>query len=382
MNTPRCYEVGLNYVEILIRARFEEVYAYAGRNSMNCLAASIDDNEFLKQARRCRLMGSSFVASVLEAAYRQLSQAPVTAQIIHQWPGDPAAAALALRVNAALHALARRGTPQHLASLYRFEHTDFDGAIGQAFADQDAFVAGWIGTPTQTNEVARAGALMSALMAAPLSRPMPFELLELGSSCGLNLNLARYAYKLGPVSAGDPSSPVRIEPSWRGLAPRFSPVSIIAARGIDLQPLCASHTGDRERLLAFAWADQPARSRRLDQALQIAAEYPPRVDRGDATTWLARRVLEPQKAGTCRAVVHSMVLQYLHEDEREDIAATMAAAGARATEDRPLVRVSFEWTTDRREVQLRLTCWPTGTSVVLARCDPYGDWLDWSGAVA
>lgn len=325
-------------------------------------------------------MGSSFVASVLEAADRQLAQAPVTAQMIHQWPGDPAAAALAMRVNAALHALARRATPENLASLYSGEHNDFDGAIAEAFAQQDAFIAGWISTPTQTNEVARAGAIMSALMAAPLARPMPFELLEVGSSCGLNLNLARYAYKLGPVSAGDPLSAVRIEPRWRGLAPRLSPVSIIAARGVDLQPLNASHARDRERLLAFAWADQPARSKRLDEALKIAVEHPPRVDCGDAATWLARRMVEPQRSGTCRAVVHSMVLQYLHEHEREDIAATMAAAGARATDDRPLVWVSFEWTTDRREVQLRLTWWPTGTSVVLARCDPYGDWLEWLGA--
>lgn len=88
---------------------------------------------------------------------------------------------------------------------------------------------------------------------------------------------------------------------------------------------------------------------------------------------------EPQKAGRCRAVVHSMVLQYLRPEEQADIAATIAAAGARATDDRPLVRISFEWTPDRREVQLCLERWPTGTTTVLARCDPYGDWLEWLG---
>jgi hypothetical protein len=346
---------------------------------MNNLAPSHDDHEFMKQARRCRAMGSSFVASVLEAADRQLQHAPLTATMILGWPGDPAAAALAMRVNGALHALARRGASQGLTALYRGEHNDFDGAIAVAFAQQDAFISNWIRTPTQTNEVARAAAIMSALMAVPLARPMPFELLELGSSCGLNLNLARYDYKLGPVRAGDPTSAVHIEPQWRGLSPPLSPVSIAAARGVDLNPLNASNPEDRERLLSFAWADQPARSRRLEEALQIAMVHPPRVDRGDAATWLARRLDEPQKAGRCRAVVHSMVLQYLRLAEQDDIAATIAAAGACATDDRPLIRISFEWTPDRREVQLCLTRWPSGKASVLARCDPYGDWLVWLG---
>lgn len=344
---------------------------------MNSLAAVADDHEFLNQARRCRSMGSAFVASVLEAAHRQLEHAPSTAAMIRAWPGDPAAAAVAMRVNGALHALARRGTPQCLAELYGGEHNDFDGAIATAFSEQDGFIANWIRTPTQTNEVARAAAIMSALMAVPLEQPMPFQLLELGSSCGLNLNLGRYAYRLGPVSAGDPRSAVRIEPQWRGLAPPLTPVSILAARGVDLQPLDASDAGDRERLLSFAWADQPARSKRLEEALQIAIAHPPRVDRGDATTWLARRLDEPQAQGSCRAVVHSMVLQYLHAHERQDIAQMISAAGERATADRPLVWISFEWTSDRREVQLRVSWWPTGTTVVLARCDPYGDWLEW-----
>jgi len=55
----------------------------------------------------------------------------------------------------------------------------------------------------------------------------------------------------------------------------------------------------------------------------------------------------------------------------------IGAAGARATPDRPLVRISFEWTAERSDVELRLTCWPGGESVVLAKGHPYGDWLEW-----
>ena len=132
--------------------------------------------------------------------------------------------------------------------------------MAEALSGSDAFIADWIRHPTQTNEIARAAAIMAALMAAPLDAPMPFELLELGSSCGLNLNLDRYDYQLGAVGAGDPSSRVRVAPEWRGPPPEVRPVSIAAARGVDLLPLRASDPAHRERLLSFVWADQPTRS--------------------------------------------------------------------------------------------------------------------------
>jgi len=346
---------------------------------MTMLATIGGRHELLRQARKCRSMGSSFVASVLEAVDRQLPNAPVSAAMIIGWPGDPAAAAIAMRVNGALHALARRAEIPYLSALYCGEHDDFDGAIAAALVQKDQFIADWLLHPTQTNEVARAAAIMSALIAVQTRWPMPVDLLELGSSCGLNLNLAHYAYNLGTARAGNPLSAVRIEPEWRGGLLCDSPVLIGSARGVDLHPLDASDAGHRERLLSFAWADQPARSRRLEEALQIAIEHPPRVECGDAGDWLAERLVEPQQAGQCRAVVHTMFQQYLDEHERLRIASMIGAAGMRATADRPLVWIGLEWTPDRRRVDLRLTCWPYGESVVLAECHPYGDWLLWHG---
>jgi hypothetical protein len=334
---------------------------------------------FARQAQTCRSTGSTFVASVLEAVDRQLAHGPLSSGIVRSWTGDPAAAAVALRVNGALHALARRGKPRYLAALYSGEHDDFDGAVAAALSQEDRFIADWIRSPTQTNEVARSAGIMSALMAVAAERPMPFELLELGSSCGLNLNLARYAYQLGTVAVGDESSDVRIAPQWRGADPPMALVSILAAQGVDLNPLSASNAAHRERLLSFTWADQPARSRRLEAALRTAVAYPPRVHQGDAKLWLAERLAEPQPAGVCRAVVHSMFLQYLGDQARRDLADTIAAAGAGATTERPLIEIGLEWTVDRREVQLRLTRWPEGESTVLANCHPYGDWVEWTG---
>jgi hypothetical protein len=335
--------------------------------------------EFARQADIARDLGSPFVAKILEAGERHLGQAPRTAALIRSWPGDPSAAALAMRFNAAIHALARRGRPRRLESLYRRQHDDFDGAIAAAMASEDAFIARWMQQPPQTNEVNRAAAILSALMVAGDAFGLPFELLELGSSAGLNLNLVLYAYDLGGLAAGAADSPVRIAPTWYGAQPPRAAIEVITAQGVDLHPLDAADEATRDRLLSFVFADQPLRAERLRHALDLAQRHKPRITRADAVSWLAEQLAEPQAAGRCRAVFHSMVLQYLEAADRKVATDLIAAAGARATRERPLAWISFEWTPDRSEVQLWLTCWPGGEARLLAICHPYGAWIDWRG---
>jgi hypothetical protein len=344
---------------------------------MNMIAHFAEPSELGRQAAVARALGSPFVAAVLEAGERQLHCAPQTRALIAGWPRDPSAAALAMRFNAALHALARRNATPALAALYRGEHQDFDGAIGAVLAAEDAFIADWMLETPQTNEVGRAAAIASALMAARRRMGLPFELLELGSSCGLNLNLARYAYVLDGVTAGEPDSPVHIAPIWRGWPPAYAPIDVAAARGVDLNPLDAGNEATRERLLSFVWADQPGRARRLEQALAVARRHPPRVDRGSAAPWLTERLEDAQEAGVCRVVFHSMVLQYLTAEDRQTVVYAIRTAGARATAERPFAWISFEWTPSRSEVQLSLTCWPSGETSLLATCHAYGDWIEW-----
>ncbi|MDR6786818.1 hypothetical protein J2Y58_000156 [Sphingomonas sp. BE138] len=333
--------------------------------------------ELGRQSIVMRAIGSPFVADVLAAAERQLHHAPLTRAMLADWPGDPAAAAVASRFNAALHALARRDTPASLGALYRGAHDDVDGAVAAALAAHDGFIAAWMRDTPQTNEVGRAAAILAALMTVRQRFAMPVELLEIGSSVGLNLNLAHYAYDLGGVAAGDPSSPVRIAPEWRGAPAPDAPVEIAAACGVDLHPLDARDAATCERLMAYVFADQPARSARLAHALSIACVHRPAVTRGDAVSWLAERLAEPQPAGRVRVLFHSMVLQYVEPEHRRAGLATIAAAGARADATRPLARIGFEWNATRSEVELRLTCWPDGNTCVLATCHPYGNWIDW-----
>jgi hypothetical protein len=343
------------------------------------IRAAAAHEELLRSAHISRSLGSPFVANVLEAAYSQILRAPRTAIMMADWPGDLAAAALSMRLNGALHALARRGKIAKLAALYRCEHQDFEGAIGEALAIGDDFIAEWMQHPTQTNEVGRAASLIAALMVAQTTTRCQFELLELGSSCGLNLNLGHYSYDLGGVRVGRANSSVLIAPRWEGAPPPVAPVEIVAARGTDLRPLDPSDDATRERLLSFVWADQTARAQRLERALDIARDYRPWIDRENAVDWLTERLNAPQQEGVCRVVMHSMVLQYLDEAGRRTVERAIREAGTQATEQRPLAGIAFEWTRDRSEVHLLLTCWPDGRTRHLATCHPYGDWVRWHG---
>jgi hypothetical protein len=335
--------------------------------------------ELARQARITRALGSPFIASVLDAGHRQLFRAPRTAALIAAWPGDPSAAALGMRFNAALNALARRGTPPSLQALYRRQHEDFDRAVGDALAAEDRFVADWMRDTPQTNEVGRAASLFPALMLLKADFGLPFELIEIGSSAGLNLNMARYAYDLGGAVAGDPASPVRVAPEWRGAAPLVAPVEVVSARGVDLRPLDPADPETAERLLSFVWADQQSRARRLEQALLLARRQPPQVECANAVPWVSARLAEAQAEGVCRVFFHSMVLQYLDAADRLAVIGAIRAAGSRATRERPLARIGFEWTEGRKEVRLMMSSWPDGRTRHLATCHPYGDWVDWHG---
>ncbi|WP_294254738.1 DUF2332 family protein [uncultured Sphingomonas sp.] len=347
---------------------------------MNMIAPRTGIAEIARMARVAIELGSPFIGEVLSAGLRQLGRGPHSQALITHWEGDPASAALAMRFNAALHFLARRGNPPALAALYRHEHDDFDGAIGEALAQEDDLIAGFLRRTPQTNEVGRSGAIVAALMQVRHRFGLPFEILEVGSSCGLNLNLGRYGFDLGGALAGDRHSPVQVAPDWHGPAPQPAPLEVVSARGVDLNPLSAADPATCERLMAYIFADQPLRLHRLEEALGMARRHPPEIEKGDATEWLARQLAEPQAAGVCRVVMHSMVLQYLPPRDRAAVVAMIHDAGQYATPERPLAWVGFEWTETRSEVRLSLSWFPGQEERrVLATCHPYGNSVDWRG---
>lgn len=337
---------------------------------------------FAAQARACAELGSPFTAALLAALPERLDPATrFGARILH-WPGDPRADALALRAAGALHALARSGPDPALTAAWPPAPAPAPaGAAAAAIARHDAWLTPWLDGPPQTNEVARAAALLGGLSILAADWGRPLELLEIGASAGLNTILDRFRIEAGPgLSRGDPASPVRIDTAWTGPAPPDLTPEIAARAASDIAPLDPGEPQARARLAAYVWPDQPARLARLEAALDLAARLPWRVARADAGDWLAGRLARPPAAGAGRVVMHSVVRQYLPPATAAAMDAALARAGADATPQAPLAWLRLEPGGDNPGAALSLTQWPGGETRELARSDFHGRWTAWTGA--
>jgi hypothetical protein len=243
--------------------------------------------------------------------------------------------------------------------------------------EYDAALLAWLDSPPQTNEVARSGALWPGVMEVARRFGPTIELIELGSSAGLNLNMDRFGYDFGGTEAGDPASPLQLKPEWTGPAPAPVDVTIVARIGADQNPLDIAQDAVAETLLAYVWPDQKQRVARIEAAIALAKSFPPPLEQGDAADWIEARLATPQSEGVARIVFHSITLVYLSPEGRARVAAALARAGAAATEDRPLAWLSMEFHARVRTAELRLTLWPGGETRLLARVHPHGAEIEW-----
>ncbi len=334
---------------------------------------------FRDQAAACRRLGSPFTADLLTVAADRLTETDPVAAHVLGWPGDPADDALALRFAAALHALVLTQRDAGLVAVYPpagAGGTDHVWAAVEAALDTHAdHVRDWLTQPPQTNEVGRAGMLLPGLLAAARRARCPVEILEVGSSAGLNLRLDRFAYRYGTARWGPENAPVVLAPDLGGAVPDLSgALEIIARRGVDIAPVDPADPADRLRLMAYVWADQTARLERLEAALGIAAAAPERVERQDAAEAVAG--FAKPVVGRLKLVVHTIMWQYLPAETRDRIDRAIAAAGETARHDAPFGRLSMEPGGPGR-ADLRLRLWPDGFDIVLAHCDFHGRWIDW-----
>ncbi|QIE56868.1 DUF2332 family protein [Pikeienuella piscinae] len=331
---------------------------------------------FRAQAQACRRLGSPFTADLLA----RLIAAPIEASRfgarILGWKGEPGADALALRAAGALHALALSGRAPALTAAYPPAPGPDAELLAETVASHDAWLFPWLDSPPQTNEVARSGVLLGGLLTIATETGKSLELLEIGASAGLNLVPDRYRYALGVGNWGDAAATPLIECEWRGAAPPFDARLDIAARaGVDLRPVDPALRPSP--LLCYVWPDQHARRARLEAALDRLAASGLKVAAGDAAEWLALRLREPQAAGRARVILHSIMWMYLPESTRAVIDAEISAAGARASQDRPLAHLRLEPDGVQGSAAIRLTTWPGGEPRLLGRGDYHGRWADW-----
>jgi hypothetical protein len=276
-----------------------------------------------------------------------------------------------------LHALVRRGRLPGLARLYppaappETEELWAEVATALGRADLDP----WLDLPPQTNEVGRSAVLMAGLLVVAARTRLPLALYELGASAGLNLNLDRYAHRLGMTVAGEADSPLMLAPEWEGPSPPAAPVRVVRRRGVDLNPLDVTSDRDRDRLLAYVWPDQTERLRRAERAIELARAAPPPIDRGDAALWVETRLSPEPEPGVARVLFHSVAFQYFPESTRRRIVERVAAVGGTATADAPFAWLRFEF--EGGAHRLTLALWPGGAEEILAEATAHASRVRW-----
>lgn len=334
---------------------------------------------FKGQANACRQLGSPFTALVCELAAERLDRASAFGRRVLDWPGDARADALALRAAGAFNALVRSGRAPALRAAYPPNATQAEAlwqALLGAVAEHDAFLTGYLDSPPQTNEVRRCAVLLGGALVIAEESGLPLDLLEIGSSAGLNLGFERYRYELGSAEWGGASAPVAIRSQWSGGAPPLAaPLAVTARRACDLNPLDPSRKADRERVLSYVWPDQIDRLRTTEAAFDAAAAAPWRVEREDAAAWVEARLSENPPPGRARVLMHTIMWQYLPEPTKQRITAAMLAAGAAAKAERPLYWLRME--ADGDSAAVTLGRWPGGVERELGRADYHGRWVKW-----
>lgn len=348
--------------------------------------AGEDNNRgaFRIQEFYCAKNGAPIYARLCAAIAGGLTRGSRVGARILDWPGEPTRDALPLRFIGGLHALVRAGKDAGLAAIFAGETTDLDAIasdLNRALATHDDALLPWLAGPPQTNEPGRSGSLMTGLLEVARRHGPKIDLLEIGSSAGLNLLIDRYAFDLGGTTVGLADAPVTLTPDWSGPPPEPARIELVSVRGCDIQPLDATDPEVATRLLAYVWPEMPVRFGRMERAIAMQRAKPVDLVQADAADWVEARLAEPQTEGVTRTLMHSVVWQYLPEATADRVRAAMAAAGARATVERPLAWVTVEPNRAFAEHVVRVKSWPgDGEWSVLATAHAHGAWIKYGAA--
>lgn len=333
---------------------------------------------FAEQAAYCFMFGSPFTGGLMQQMSEDLVAGGPVAALIGDWPTNPRADALALRLTGALHFAALSGRDPALAAVYPPANAAAPmnqvWPVARAFLDREhAWVRDFIRSAPQTNETRRSIALLAAFLTFAKDWRGSVDMLELGASAGLNLNWDRFAYRTKAWSWGGESA-VRIDTDWNGAAPPLGPIAVRDRAACDLNPLDIADPQARLQLRAYVWPDQPDRLARFDGAAALALEAGVKVERADAAAWIAGK-LAARATDAATIVYHSVFLQYPPRETRAAIVAAIEHAGAAATAGAPLAWVRLEpeaLTDDVRDsprMVIDLTTWPGGVRRIIGYTD-------------
>ena len=292
--------------------------------------------------------------------------------------------AIPLRFMGGVHRLALEGMVPELAAFY----PSCGGTLGDSVSMWRAFhsaveeFSADLGVAleqgVQTNEVQRSAALAPGLVAISTATGRPVNLLEIGTSGGLNLRLDHFGYTgIDGQRWGDPNSMLQFADQYSTPVPLAGGLSIIDRAGCDPNPIDPTTTSGANLLRSFVWPDQLERLARFDAAVQIAANVPARTVADTAIEFL-RRELADAHLHAVTVVMHSIVWQYIDKAERAEIAELFEQAGAGATAEAPLAWMRFEPLSPAApHAGLVVRLWPGDSEIHLADVGYHGEFVRW-----
>ena len=342
------------------------------------------------QAGVCTQMGSPFAGRVLGLVRDDVARGGPFAAFFEAWEGVGVRGlmddAVALRLLGGLQHAVLSGADPDLAALYPSSGaTPDDPALEKALLDaawrHHDILAGFMTSPPQTNEVRRSICLAGGYLTLAKRTGLPLRCLEIGASAGLNMNWDLYRYDFGAGRVwGDPASPLKLDADWEGPAPPIGAMAVVAEkRACDQNPIDVADDALAQRLEAYVWPDQPDRLARLRAAIGLARATGLPIDKADAAAWVAAH-LKPRD-GVATVLVHSVVWPYLPPPTQASIAASIRTAGESASASAPVawLRMEPDPTNAVGPMEVRLSVWPTGEEMLLARVHPHGAKVIWLG---
>ena len=334
-----------------------------------------------------------FTALVLQRTRRWLERDAAAHAALDSLMPDPQAGALPLRWAAALHHLALQGVAP-FAALWRKATMPNAGGFDSATenAVSRALLTAWsqhrlhlnqaLSRAPQTNEVQRSAALLPGLLQVAHRTGLPVALLEIGASAGLNLWCDRYRYEHGIWGWGEAQAPLTLRSTWIGPKPAEAgtDLHIVQRAACDLHPVDLLQAGEALRLASFVWVDQVDRLQRLHLALQAVTEWMRVADlavQAMPASAFVKAELARARPGQATVLMHSLVWQYLDDEEQRAIFTQIETAGQRATARAPLAWLRFEPPAANAAVELRCRLWPGRDDRLLARCHPHASSIEW-----
>lgn len=279
----------------------------------------------LQQSGICSQLGSPIYAEIFRVMAKDLADNGVTARISDSLTIRPQRDAAPLRIAGAIHRLALQGkapnVARHFPSTGGAPGPQLDADYLEALAAFPSEIEEGLARSVQTNEVGRTTMLVTGMSffarAAGITQT---HLREIGSSCGLNLQVDDYFYATNGCEYGGSNARVRFEGNaWGSPVPDISQCpSLLSRRGCDITPLDAQNENDRITLLSFVWPDQFDRFTRLRHAIENACTSTHYVapDKKDAAVWM-REQLASIPDDEPVLIFHSIVWQYLSQQTKD-----------------------------------------------------------------